>query len=201
MVCGVIKIDDKQLMSFVRTQNIQAHSSGEAEYYGQTSVGVEVLLVLLMFRIFSWLGYPMRMEIQSDSTAAIGICHRKGVGRIKQLEVKTWWLQNFTAGRGVEQIHQVKEHTSQMCADLGTKKQTAEKISVLRSLCGYREFKDELVKVKPTLMDTPMARALGLVPIPAVGGISKVPAKSMILAGLLALVQQGESASQIVFAQ
>ena len=30
MVCGVIRIDDKQLMSFVRTQNMQAHSSGEA---------------------------------------------------------------------------------------------------------------------------------------------------------------------------
>jgi len=95
VVCGVIKIDDKQLMSFVRTQNIQAHSSGEAEYYGHTSVGVEVLL---MFRIFSWLGYPMQMEIQSDSTAAIGICRRKGVRRIKQLEVTKTLVAEFHCG-------------------------------------------------------------------------------------------------------
>jgi len=115
--------------------------------------------------------------------------------------VKTLWLQNFIAGRGVEQIHQVKEHTSQMCADLGTKKKTAEKIPVLRSLCGYREFKESLVKVKLKLMDTPMSRALGLTPIPSVGGIHKVPAKNLLLAGLLAMIQEGEAGDVVQFTQ
>lgn len=50
-----------------------------------------------------------------------------------------------------------------------------------------------MIKVKPKLMDTPMSRALGLTPIPSVGGIQKVPAKSLLLAGLLALVQESEA--------
>jgi len=88
-----------------------------------------------------------------------------------------------------------------MCSDLGTKKQTAEKISVLRSLCGYQEFKEDLIKVEPKLEDTPMARAFGLMHIPSVGGVQKVPAKSLLLAGLLAFVQEGEAGDVVQFSQ
>jgi len=89
------------LVHFVRTQNIQAHSSGEAEYYGKVSTAVEMLLVR---RVFNWLGYPMRMELEGDSTAAEGIAQREGVGRIKQLELKTLWLQTFVGGSAGEHL-------------------------------------------------------------------------------------------------
>jgi len=96
-------------------------------------------------------------------------------------------LQNFIAGHATEQIHQVKRNTLEMCADLGTKKQSAEKISVLRSLCGYQESRDVLVKIKPRLMDTAMSRAWGLTPTLSFGGIQRVPSKQLMSAGLLAM--------------
>merc|ERR1711970_1138941 len=65
VVHGQVYVGGCCLLSYVRGQLMQAHSSTEAEFYGQVSVAVEMILLR---RVFEWLGYPMRMELESDST-------------------------------------------------------------------------------------------------------------------------------------
>ena len=40
----------------------------------------------------------MRLELFSDSTAAIGICRRRGLGRVRHLAVVDLWIQDRLRG-------------------------------------------------------------------------------------------------------
>ena len=52
-----------------------ALSSGEVELGAVTKAGAEALWVQVLFSDF---GHSVDLEIQSDATAAIGICKRNG---------------------------------------------------------------------------------------------------------------------------
>eukprot|EP00972_Heterocapsa_arctica_P019731 2909972-Heterocapsa_arctica.AAC.1 len=50
-------------------------------------------------RLLRFFDIVVAMTIYEDAATACGISHRFGEGRIKHLEVKTLWLQQFTGGR------------------------------------------------------------------------------------------------------
>jgi hypothetical protein len=65
-------------------------SSGEAEFYGAVKgagagLGFQALL--------SDLGVESSLTVFTDSTAAIGIASRQGLGKLRHLDVHTLWLQ------------------------------------------------------------------------------------------------------------
>ena len=65
-------------------------SSAEAELYGLVKGTTEAL------GIQSWgldLGLTMQVRIHADSAAAIGICRRSGIGRVRHLAVGQLWVQ------------------------------------------------------------------------------------------------------------
>ena len=66
------------------TQDISALSSGEAEYYGlvrgaSQAIGIRSMLYDL--------GVDTDIDINTDASAAKGIASRKGVGRVRHIEV------------------------------------------------------------------------------------------------------------------
>jgi len=80
------------------TQQAISTSSGEAEYYalvkaGSRAIGFKGLTEDLGFHIHG----PVDLQIDTDSAAAKGIAVRRGVGKVRHLEVGTLWLQAAVA--------------------------------------------------------------------------------------------------------
>ena len=74
-----------------QTQSTIALSSAEAELSGickGASIGLGLLAVA------KDLGMTWTMEVQTDATAAIGICRRKGLGKIRHLATADLWVQD-----------------------------------------------------------------------------------------------------------
>jgi hypothetical protein len=103
------------LVFYSRTQSVIALSSGEAELLALTSglqeaKGVHTLLTEL--------GLPLRIVAHTDSSAAIGIATRRGLGKLKHIELRQLWIQQETEARRVI----IKKVCGlENVADLGTK--------------------------------------------------------------------------------
>ena len=73
------------------TQTTVALSSGEAELGGicrgaSQALGLQSLALDL--------GIELGLEVLTDATAAIGICRRRGLGKIRHLHVADLWIQD-----------------------------------------------------------------------------------------------------------
>ena len=73
------------------TQTTIALSSGEAEL-GGICRGAAIALGLQS--LAADLGIVLQVEIFTDATAAIGICRRRGLGKIRHLHVSDLWIQD-----------------------------------------------------------------------------------------------------------
>ena len=73
------------------TQTTIALSSGEAELSG---ICRGASLALGLQSIAKDLGIHLKVEILTDATAAIGICRRRGLGKIRHLHVADLWVQD-----------------------------------------------------------------------------------------------------------
>ena len=71
-----------------------ALSSGEAELYALTKGASQTLGVMSMGCDF---GLVLSGTIYTDSTAAIGMAYRKGLGKVRHLRVQYLWLQERIA--------------------------------------------------------------------------------------------------------
>ena len=72
------------------TQASVALSSGEAEYYGLVrGVGAGFGIQSL----YRDIGLDMRLRAWTDSSAAMGIAKRQGLGKLRHLECQRLWLQ------------------------------------------------------------------------------------------------------------
>ena len=78
------------------TQQVVALSSGEAELYAMTKAATESVGILSMMRDF---GMEAKAVVLSDSSAAIGIVSREGIGRTRHINVRHLWLQRKIADK------------------------------------------------------------------------------------------------------
>ena len=67
-----------------------ALSSGESELAAVTKAAAEGLGVQAILMDF---GFKAKLEIHSDATAAIGMCKRQGLGRVRHLATADLWMQ------------------------------------------------------------------------------------------------------------
>ena len=81
------------LVSASKTQSLIALSPGEAEPYGINSAIAEG--IFLRGLLTTVLGYQLLLQLWTDSSTAMGITSRIGVGPLKHLEVKNLWLQQI----------------------------------------------------------------------------------------------------------
>ncbi len=72
------------------TQASVALSSGEAEFAGVVRGSGQGLGYQALLRDF---GVEARLRVWTDSSAAIGICSRQGLGKLRHLDTHTLWIQ------------------------------------------------------------------------------------------------------------
>ena len=103
------------IKSWSSTQTVVALSSGEAEYYGMVkgaSVALGLQAVLGDFDV------QCSIVLKSDASAAIAIASRRGLGKVRHIEVCQLWLQDKVR-KG--DIKVVKVGTHENIADALTK--------------------------------------------------------------------------------
>ena len=92
-------LGDHLLKGWSVTQGVIALSSGEAEFYGivkGSSVGMGVQSVL------GDLGFKCKLQVLTDSSAAKGIASRRGLGKVRHVEVNQLWVQEKVADGSIE---------------------------------------------------------------------------------------------------
>ena len=122
-----------------KTQTTISLSSGEAELHGiaygaAQALGLQSLLMDL--------GWSLKIKVHSDATAAIGICRRKGLGKVRHLDTTDLWIQDKVRGKKLELV---KILGTENPADVLTKYVNRQQMEVatmkmnLRSLAGRPE--------------------------------------------------------------
>jgi len=96
---GIITIGGHIIKSWSSTQNVVALSSGEAEYYGMVK-GASMALVVRS--VLGDLGYEMQIRLRTDASAAKGIASRRGLGKVRHIEVNQLWLQEKVSSGEIE---------------------------------------------------------------------------------------------------
>ena len=103
------------LRFWAKTQASIAQSSAESELFGAVRGGVEALGAQTLL---SDLGVTCDIRLLLDASAALGILQRRGVGKVRHLDVGALWLQEREAQK---RIRLEKVHGEKNPADLGTK--------------------------------------------------------------------------------
>ena len=112
---GAILIGGKYLKGWAKTMPVLALSTGESELAAVTKGISESLGVQAVLRDF---GMDIAIHVKSDATAAIGICRRLGLGRIRHLATADLWCQQVVKNG---QVRLSKWPGKQNPADLFTK--------------------------------------------------------------------------------
>ena len=136
---GVIFLDGQYAFSYSRTQKTVALSSGESEYYALTGAVAEGIGIREAVEFLS--GKAARMKAYTDSSAARGIVHRQGVGRIKHLATRMLWLQEVTRN-GLCSVKAVS--TVFNPADLGTKPLNASRMKLLLNILQVHDDREAI---------------------------------------------------------
>jgi hypothetical protein len=97
---GAISLAGGLIKSWSNRQATRALSSGEAEFYASSKAGIETLGVESMMLDMGW-----RIEskkILTDSDACRGMTARRGLGKVKHLDLRRLWLQEAVETMGLE---------------------------------------------------------------------------------------------------
>ena len=86
------------------TQTVVALSSAEAEFYGAVKTGSNLIGAKSMA---ADLGLEVQLRLWLDSSAALGVASRRGVGRIRHLHTAALWLQGVVSDKLIE-VRKVK---------------------------------------------------------------------------------------------
>ena len=129
---GIIVLNGIQVLSFSRTQKATASSSCEAELYALSGTCGEAILVGRLFEFLT--EKPVSVEVRCDSSSARQWTQRRGVGRLKHVDVRLSQLQDW--------VGTVK--TALNVADLNTKKLSyARRAFLLYHLSQVKYFEGE----------------------------------------------------------
>jgi len=88
---GVVQFGNHFVKSSSSTQGLGAMSSGKADCYGivkGASMGLGIKIVL------SVLGVAVNAIIRMDASATKGIANRKGLGKVRHIQLNQLWIQD-----------------------------------------------------------------------------------------------------------
>ena len=126
---GAIMLGRHCLKHWSSTQPSTALSSGEAEFYGVVRGAGHGLGFQALLRD---LGITAKLRLWTDSSAAIGICSRQGLGKLRHIDTHTLWVQQAVRS-GRFELKKIKG--TENPADLLTKhNQTHDSIEKLVAL-------------------------------------------------------------------
>ena len=137
---GCLMLGGHVLKTWSSTQPTVSLSSGEAEFYGVVKAAG---LALGQQAVLRDLGHSLPVRVWTDSSAAIGICSRQGLGKLRHIATHTLWVQEKVRTKAIELR---KVHGEVNPADLFTKHlQSRERVESLVRLfgCDYRAGRPE----------------------------------------------------------
>ena len=108
------------LKTWSSSQSTISLSSGEAELYALTKCATQTVGLISIAKDF---GMHLSAVVFTDSTAALGIVHREGLGRTRHIQCQYLWLQEKTKSK---ELRVDKVCTKINPADLLTKYLPAE---------------------------------------------------------------------------
>ena len=135
------------IKSWTTTQAPISLSSGEAEFYGV----VKASSVALGYQaILADLGHPLEVRVWTDSTATMGICGRRGLGKLRHIDTQCLWIQQKVRSKAIE-LRKIRGDCNP--ADLFTKHLLGEdKVKSLVTLLEC-EFRGGRAETAPKLRD------------------------------------------------
>ena len=89
--CGLEVLGKHLITHWSNTQGVIALSSAEAELYGVVRGSIQGIGLRSMA---ADLGEILELEVLTDSSAATGICRRKGIGKVRHLDTNLLWVQD-----------------------------------------------------------------------------------------------------------
>jgi hypothetical protein len=98
---GAAMIGGCLIKHWSKTQTTISLSSGEAELHG---IAYGAAQALGLQSLLKDLGWKVRIRVHSDATAAIGICRRKGIGKIRHLATTDLWIQDKVRSKQLELV-------------------------------------------------------------------------------------------------
>ena len=87
---GIVMLGDHVIKSYSKQQRTVALSSAEAELYAMVAASAETL-ALIAYAVD--LGIALEGEVYTDSSAALGISQRAGIGKVRHLRTQGLWVQ------------------------------------------------------------------------------------------------------------
>ena len=120
---GAVMLGGHCLKTWSKTQAIIAKSSAEAELYGVVRGATEALGMCTLIKDLG--GEELQIELHLDATAAKGIIERRGLSKVRHVDVNVLWLQETCARRAIP-LNKVPGEEN--CADLMTKHLSAKVI-------------------------------------------------------------------------
>ena len=149
---GAILVGSHLIKAWSSTQPTVSLSSGEAEFYGLVKASGMGLGYQALLRDA---GVDVPVTVYTDSSAAMGICARQGLGRLRHLDTHSLWIQQAVRSGRIT-VRKVKGEFNP--ADLFTKHLAShEKVKQLVNLfnCYYS---DGRAQAAPTLRTTRMTK-------------------------------------------
>ena len=134
-----------------RGQASVALSSCEAVVMA-ASEGIKEALLLQEVLMFAGLGH-YEIEVKVDSSAAHAFFHRRGVGRMKHIDLRILWLQDLIAAGGVRLK---KIPRTQNLADVLTHTPNAKELEVFLPLMGLRSCSERDKELMVTRQHQPV---------------------------------------------
>ena len=87
---GVLLLGSHAIKTWSNNQSVIALSSGEAEYYAVVKAATHSIGCVSMLRD---MGCEMSFDIFTDSSAAMGISMRTGLGKVRHIDTRLLWVQ------------------------------------------------------------------------------------------------------------
>ena len=101
------------IKSWSRQQNLISLSSAEAELYGLVKASSEALGIKSMALDF---GQNLSVRVYADASAALGIVHRKGLGKVRHIDTSTLWVQQAAFTKIIAYLKvEGTEHPDDLC--------------------------------------------------------------------------------------
>ena len=155
---GLVMLGKHCLKTWSSTQGAVALSSAEAEFYAMIEATVRAKGVLTVMKELGFL-VTDRIQLFTDSSAAKSFVSRRGLGKMKHLEIRDLWLQREV---GLGKVFVNKVEGPRNPADLMTKYLKRWEIDLRLRLMGIRVTWSKECQADDAEMLTKEVNALGL---------------------------------------
>ena len=128
---GVLYHGSHCIKSWAKMQSVVAKSSAEAELYAAGKAGTEALgAAAYLFDM----GASKKVMLHLDSSSALSLISKAGLGKAKHIEIQHLWLQEAVQRK---RLACTNVHTDVNSGDLLTKPLAADGMSLLMGICGF----------------------------------------------------------------